>query len=70
MPTVTITLTASVVEDANTHFDVKIDGTTVATVAREVTNANVKEMIQAAYDRGVEVTSTELRFDSVLDDAT
>jgi len=67
---ITITLTASTVEDANTHFDVKIDGTTIATVPREVTNSNVKAIIEAAYDRGSAVTSAALRFDSVLDDAS
>lgn len=66
----TITLTASTVEDANTHFDVKIDGTTIATVSREITNANIKTIIEAAYDRGSAVTSAVLRFDSVLDDAS
>jgi len=67
--TIAITLSASTIQDPNTHFDVTIDGQIVATIERDINNANLKTMITAAYTKGVSDTTAAARFDSFLDDA-
>lgn len=64
---ITITLVSSTIEDATTHFDLTIDGEIVATVTRTFSNANLKTLIQAAYDKGV--ADANIKFDPALDDA-
>ena len=49
---ITITLVSSTIEDPTTHFDLTIDGDVVATVTRSLSNANLKTLIEAAYDKG------------------
>ena len=63
----TITLTASTIQDGTLYFDLVIDGTVVATVDRTLNNANLKTLIQAAYDKGA--TRANTKFDPALDDA-
>ena len=64
---ITITLVSSTIEDPTTHFDLTIDGDVVATVTRSLSNANLKTLIEAAYDKGV--ADANLLFDPALDDA-
>ena len=64
---ITITLVSSTVEDPTTHFDLKIDGDVVATVTRSLSNANLKTLIEAAYDKGAD--DANIKFDPALDDA-
>jgi len=66
---ITVTLSSSTVQDATLYFDVIIDGEICATVSRSLTNATLKEVITAAYDRGVTVATATLKYDSALDDA-
>ena len=63
----TIILASSTVEDPNTHFDLTINGSIVATVSRTLSNANLKTLIQAAYDKGA--ADANIKFDPALDDA-
>lgn len=63
----TIVLASSTIQDATLYFDLTIDGDIVATVARTLSNANLKTLIQAAYDKGV--ADANLKFDPALDDA-
>lgn len=63
----TIVLASSTVEDATLYFDLTIDGDIVATVTRTLNNANLKTLIQAAYDKGA--ADANIKFDPALDDA-
>lgn len=67
--TITVVLSSSTVEDATLYFDLIIDGEICATIPRSFSNANIKTLITAAYDRGVTVTTASQKFDPVLDDA-
>lgn len=66
---ITVTLSSSTVLDPTLYFDVIIDGEICATVSRSLTNTTLKEIITAAYGRGVTVTTSTLKYDSALDDA-
>ena len=65
--TITIVLASSTVEDPTLYFDLTIDGDIVATVTRTLNNANLKTLIQAAYDKGA--ADANIKFDPALDDA-
>lgn len=66
--TIVVTLTSSTIEDPTLYFDLTIDGEICATIPRSFSNANIKTLITAAYDRGVAVTTAAQKFDPVLDD--
>lgn len=63
----TIVLASSTAEDPTLYFDLTINSATVATVSRTLSNANLKTLIQAAYDKGA--ADANIKFDPALDDA-